>query len=61
MYIVKVGDFYVKDVNVAFGGFISDITLSKEKMRDFTKEGAERVAKMVNGIVMYMTNEVNNG
>ena len=52
MYAIKVGMFFVSDVNVAFGGFIDTITLSKEKMRNFTKDGAERIAKMINGTVI---------
>lgn len=54
MYVVKVGEFYVQDVEVAFGGFTSNITLSKEMVKGFTKEGAERIAKMINGTVISM-------
>lgn len=54
MFVIKVGDFYVQDVEVAFGGFISNMTLSKEMVKGFTKEGAERIAKMVNGEVISM-------
>lgn len=54
MYVVKVGDFYIKNVEVAFGGFVESIELSKEIMRNFTEEGAERMAKMVNGEVISM-------
>lgn len=54
MYVVKVGDYYVKSVDVAFGGFVGEIELSKEIMRNFTEEGAERIAKMVNGVVVSM-------
>ena len=54
MFVIKVGDYYVKDVNVEFGGFIGDITLSKERMRNFKEEGAQRVAKLVNGEVITM-------
>lgn len=61
MFVIKVGNYYVKDVNVAFGGFTSDITLSKEIMKGFTKDGAERIAKMINGIVIEMAEEVTNG
>lgn len=60
MYVVKVGEFYVKDVEVAFGGFTSEITLSKELMKSFTQEGAERIAKMVNGEVISMGDVVTN-
>lgn len=61
MFVIKVGNYYVKDVNVAFGGFTSDITLSKEIMKSFTKDGAERIAKMINGKVIEMAEEVTNG
>lgn len=60
MYVIKVGEFYVKDVEVAFGGFTSEITLSKEIMRNFTKDGAERIAKMINGEVISMGDVVTN-
>ena len=60
MYVVKVGDFYIKNVEVAFGGFIESIELSKEIMRNFTEEGAERMAKMVNGEVISMGDVVTN-
>ena len=54
MYVVKVGEYYVKSVDVEFGGFIGEIELSKEIMRNFTEEGAGRIAKMVNGEVIGM-------
>ena len=60
MYVIKVGEFYVSDVEVVFGGFVSNITLSKEMMKNFTKEGAERIAKMINGEVIDMGDVVTN-
>lgn len=54
MYVVKVGDFYIKDVEASFGGYTQEIILSKEIMKNFTREGAERMAKMVNGEVISM-------
>lgn len=54
MYIVKVGNLYVKSVDIEFGGFIKEILLSKEVMRNFTEEGAERIAKLINGEVIQM-------
>lgn len=60
MYVVKVGDYYVKSVDAEFGGFIGSILLSKEIMRNFTKAGAERIAKMVNGEVIKIAEEVTN-
>lgn len=56
MYVVKVGDFYVGSIDADFGGFIRVIQLSKEIMRNFTKKGAERIAKMVNGEIIEMAN-----
>ena len=61
MFVIKVGDFYVKSVDVEFGGFISYIVLSKEIMRSFTnKDSAERIAKMVNGEVIKMEEVATN-
>ncbi len=60
MFVIKVGDFYVKDVETTFGGFVPEITLSKEIMRNFTREGAERIAKMINGEVVSMGDVVTN-
>lgn len=60
MYVVKVGDYYVRSVDAEFGGFIGSILLSKELMRNFTKAGAERIAKMINGEVIEMAEEVTN-
>ena len=60
MFVIKVGDYYVKSVEATFGGYVSEIVLSKEIKRGFTKAGAERIAKMINGIVIEMTEEVTN-
>lgn len=60
MYVIKVGEYYVKSVNVEFGGFVGEIELSKKIMRNFTKDGAERIAKMVNGEVVEIAEEVTN-
>lgn len=60
MYVIKVGEFYVSDVNVVFGGFIESIELSKKLMRNFTKEGAERIAKTINGTVVSMADVITN-
>ena len=60
MYVVKVGEYYVKNVDVEFGGFISDIVLSKEISRNFKKDGAERIAKLVNGVVINMEEVATN-
>ena len=60
MYVVKVGDYYVRSVDANFGGFIGSILLSKEIMRNFTKAGAEHIAKMINGEVVEIPEEVTN-
>lgn len=60
MYVVKVGDYYIKSVDTEFGGYIGEIELSKEIMRNFTEEGAERIAKMVNGEVISMGDVTTN-
>ena len=60
MYVVKVGEYYIKDFEVAFGGYLGEITLSREMQRGFTKEGAERIAQKVNGVVIEMAEEVTN-
>lgn len=60
MYVVKVGEFYVNGIDVAFGGFVEEISLSKKLMRGFNKEGAERIAKMIKGEVIEMAEEVTN-
>lgn len=60
MYVIKVGDYYVKEVDVAFGGFINDIVLSKEIMKNFKLEGAKRVAELINGEIIEIPEEVTN-
>lgn len=57
MYVVKVGDFYIQKVDVAFGGYVGTVALSKEKMREFaTKSTAERIAKLTGGKVLEIEN-----
>lgn len=60
MYVIKVGEYYVKQVDVAFGGFINDIVLSKEIMKNFKLEGAKRVAELINGEIIEIPEEVTN-
>ena len=57
MYIVKVGEYYVRGIDM-IGGYIGEITLSKEIMRNFKKNTAELIAKKVNGEVIEMANQV---
>lgn len=59
-YTVKVGSYYVKSVQVAFGGYIGEIKLSKEVMGHYTKDGAKRIADMLNGEVVEVVREVTN-
>ena len=59
-YTVKVGSYYVKSVEVAFGGFIGEIKLSKEIQGHYTKEGAKRIANMLNGEVVEVVGETTN-
>lgn len=54
MYVVKVGDYYIKNIDY----LCRDITISKELMRSFDKNMAERLAKSVNGEVIQMDNQV---
>lgn len=60
MYVIKVGEYYVKEVDVAFGGFINDIVLSKEIMKNFKLEGAKRIAELINGEIIEIPEEVTN-
>lgn len=66
MYVVKVGDFYVRDVEGSINKlnnqiyYISEIILSKELMKSWDKDIAEQLAKSVNGEVICMTEEVTN-
>lgn len=59
MYIVKVGEYYVRGIDM-IGGYIGEIELSKEIMRNFNKNTAELIAKKVNGEVIEMAEEVTN-
>lgn len=59
MYVVKVGEYYVRDIDM-IGGYIGEIELSKEIMRNFNKNTAELIAKKVNGEVIEMAEEVTN-
>ena len=59
MYIVKVGEYYVRGIDM-IGGYIGEIELSKEIMRNFNKNTAELIAKQVNGEVIEMAEEVTN-
>lgn len=66
MYVVKVGDFYVRAVEGSINKlnneiyYISEIILSKELMKSWDKNIAEQLAKSVNGEVICMAEEVTN-
>lgn len=66
MYVVKVGDFYVRAVEGSINKlnneiyYISEIILSKELMKSWDKDIAEQLAKSVNGEVICMAEEVTN-
>lgn len=57
MYVVKVGEYYVRATDM-IGGYIGEIALSKEIMRNFNKNTAELIAKKVNGEVIEIAEEV---
>ena len=61
-YVVKVGEYYVKDVSITqhageTPATINDILLSKEIMRGFTKKKAEIIAEKINGKVVEIAEE----
>lgn len=66
MYVVKVGDFYIRGVDGSINKlnneiyYISEIILSKELMKSWDKDIAEQLAKSVNGEVVCMAEEVTN-
>ncbi len=66
MYVVKVGDYYIRDVEGTINKlnnqicYINEIIISKELMKSWDKNIAEQLAKSVNGEVICMTEEVTN-
>lgn len=56
MYVVKVGEYYVRQYSVEHLDIC--IVLSKELMRTFDKERAERLAKQLNGEIILISEEV---
>ena len=48
MFVVKVGEYYVRTIDYNN----HDITLSKELMRGFYKQDADKIAKMIYGEVI---------
>lgn len=57
MYVVKVGEYYVKAVDI-LAGYTGEIELSKEIMRNFSKNTAEAIAEKINGEVIEVTEQV---
>nr|DAS26841.1 MAG TPA: hypothetical protein [Caudoviricetes sp.] len=66
MYVVKVGDYYIRDVEGSINKlnnqiyYISEIIMSKELMKSWNKDIAKQLAKSVNGEVICMAEEVTN-
>lgn len=66
MYVVKVGDYYIRDVEGTINKitnqiyYIKEIIISKELMKSWDKNIAEQLAKSVNGEVICMCEEVTN-
>ena len=58
MYVVKVGEFYVSDVEI-YGQVVTNVELSKETMRGFSLNWANVISKALKGEVIEMggTNE----
>lgn len=56
MYVVKVGDYYIQSTSI--DRLTSNIMLSKELMRSYDKDTAEKLAKKTNGEVIKMDNQV---
>ena len=68
MYVVKVGEYYVKgsvmnyntNSSIRVAVCSNEIVLSKEMMTGFSKNIAETIAKKVNGEVIEIAEEVTN-
>lgn len=64
MYVVKVGDYYVKrhDTICKDNGYmyVGEIILSREIMRNYSKEFADYLANKLNGEVVKIAEEVTN-
>ena len=67
MYVIKVGDFYIKEVEGSINKltnqiyYVSEIILSKELMKNWDNwDIAEQLAKSINGEVICVNEEVTN-
>ena len=56
MYVVKVGEYYVK----SYSSWDRVVMLSQEIMRGFDKDEAEELAKKLDADVIKLTEEVSN-
>ena len=59
MYVVKIGEYYIQSIDVTMGQ-VTEIVLSKEMMKNFRKNTAETLAKLTNGEIIEITDEVTN-
>lgn len=59
MYVVKVGDFYVGNVEI-YGNVVTSVELSKELMRSFTEKWGKVVASALCGDLIEITEGVTN-
>ena len=57
MYVVKVGEYYVKNIERHGTRYVWSITLSKEIMGTFSKTMANFIAKETNGKAIKMAEE----
>ncbi len=57
MYVVKVGDYYVKSVK-HFPSFLSSIELSPDMMRNFDYMDAKDIADRINGLLIPIEEEI---
>lgn len=63
MFVVKVGNYYIRDVDYIKSGnafYVREIIISKELMRSFDKETAEALANEIKGEAVEMNEEVTN-
>lgn len=62
MYVVKVGEYYVKGYVGSSGRMDKavpyEIVLSKELMRGYDKTTAEKIAKATNGVIEEIADQV---
>lgn len=60
-YVIKYGDYYLRNLTNSLGGMEMTVKLSKEIMRGYdNKEVADRIAKATGGTVKEIQDEVTN-